>query len=324
MTQYIIRRLLVTIPVFIGITFAVYLAINLAPGDPINTMIPFEQIAEATPEEIEQIRHSLGLDQPLVVRYGKWLAQLAQGNFGRSFKQKAPVLDLLKDRVVNTLKLSSAALLIALLIGLTSGVLMALKQYSWLDYALSVFTLAQWSTPPFFVALAAIYLFSVQLHWLPAFGMVSPRPPASPGAALWDQFTHLLMPAAILGLYGSATYARYTRASILDVLNSDYVTTARAKGLRGRAIVSRHVLRNAALPIVTIVGLSLGNLLGGAVIVETIFAWPGMGKLGVAATIERDYPLLMGVVVVGAIMVLISNLIADLVYAWVDPRIHYE
>lgn len=324
MTQYILRRLLVTIPVFIGITFAVYLAINLAPGDPINTMIPFEQLAEATPEEIAQIRHALGLDQPLLIRYTKWLGQLVQGNLGRSFKQKAPVLDLLQDRVVNTLKLSAAALLIALAIGITSGILMGLRQYSWLDYGLSMLTLAQWSTPPFFVALAAIYLFSVQLHWLPAFGMVSPRPPATVGAALWDQFTHLIMPATILGLYGSATYARYTRASVLDVLNSDYVTTARAKGLRGRAIVTRHVLRNAALPIVTIVGLSLGNLLSGAVIVETIFAWPGMGKLGVAATLERDYPLLMGVVVVGAIMVLLSNLVADLVYAWVDPRIHYE
>jgi peptide/nickel transport system permease protein len=172
--------------------------------------------------------------------------------------------------------------------------------------------------------LAAIYLFSVQLNWLPAFGMVSAREPATALASLWDQFRHLIMPATILGLYGSATYARYTRASMLDVLNSDYVTTAHAKGLRERAVVWRHVFRNAALPIVTIVGLSLGNLLGGAVIVETIFAWPGMGKLGVAATIERDYPLLMGVVVVGAVMVLLSNLVADIVYAWVDPRIHYD
>ncbi|MBV7339387.1 ABC transporter permease [Chloroflexi bacterium TSY] len=324
MAPYIWRRLLLAVPVFFGITFSVYLAINLAPGDPINSMIPFEQIAESTPEEIEAIRRSMGLDQPLLVRYAKWLGQLAQGNLGRSFKKKAPVLDLLKDRVVNTLKLSSAALLIALGIGVTSGIVMALKQYSWLDYTLSVFTLAQWSTPPFFVALAAIYLFSVQLNWLPAFGMVSAREPASALASLWDQLRHLIMPATILGLYGSATYARYTRASVLDILNSDYVTTAHAKGLRERIVIWRHVFRNAALPIVTIVGLSLGNLLGGAVIVETIFAWPGMGKLGVAATIERDYPLLMGVVVVGAIMVLLSNLIADIVYAWVDPRIHYD
>lgn len=324
MTQYILRRVLMTIPVFIGITFFVYLGINLAPGDPIQSMIPFEQIAEATPQEIQAIRRSLGLDQPLIVRYGKWLGQMLQGNFGRSFKKKAPVLDLLKDRVVNTFKLSLAALAIALAIGVTSGILMALKQYTWVDYVLSVFTLAQWSTPPFFVALAAIYFFSIKLSWLPTFGMHSAEVPASLPASLWDQFKHIIMPATILGLYGSATYARYTRASILDVLHSDYVTTARAKGLQEKTVVLRHVFRNAALPVVTIVGLSLANLLGGAVIVETIFAWPGMGKLGVAATIERDYPLLMGVVTVGAFMVLLSNLLADIFYAWVDPRIHYD
>jgi peptide/nickel transport system permease protein len=322
--RYIIRRLLMAIPVFIGITFLVYLGINVAPGDPINSMIPFEQIAESTPEEIQAIRQSMGLDQPLLVRYARWLQQLAQGNFGRSFKQKAPVADLLKDRIGNTLRLAVAALAIALVIGLTSGVVMALKQYSWLDYVLSVLTLAQWSTPPFFVALAGIYIFSVQLNWLPSFGMYSVRGVETFWQSVWDQLRHLIMPATILGLYGSATFARYTRASVLDVLHSDYVTTAHAKGLIRRTVIVRHVFRNAALPVVTVVGLNLANLLGGAVIVETIFAWPGMGRLGVAATIDRDYPLLMGVVVVGAVMVLISNLLADIFYAVVDPRIRYE
>jgi len=320
MTQYIIRRFLIAIPVFLGITFLVYLGINLAPGDPILTMIPFEQIAESTPEEIQAIRHSMGLDKPIPIRYAIWLGQLFHGNFGRSFKKKAPVVDLIKDRMVNTFKLSVVALALALFVGVGSGILMALKQYSWVDYALSIFTLAQWSTPPFFVALAAIYIFSINLHWLPAFGMYSPGQTAS----LMDQIKHIIMPASILGLYGSATYARYTRASVLDALHSEYVTTARAKGLKERTIVLRHVFKNASLPIVTIVGLSLANLLGGAVIVETIFAWPGMGKLGVAATIERDYPLLMGVVVIGAVMVLLANLLADIAYAWVDPRIHYD
>lgn len=320
MTQYIIRRFLVTIPVFFGITFLVYLGISLAPGDPILTMIPFEQIAEATPEEIYAIRESMGLNDPVLVRYAKWLGQLFQGNFGRSFKKKAPVVDLIKDRIVNTFKLSVVALALALFVGVGSGILMALKQYTGVDYVLSVFTLAQWSIPPFFVALAAIYLFTINLGWLPAFGMYSPGQPAS----LVDQIRHIIMPASILGLYGSAGYARYTRASVLDALHSEYVTTARAKGLKEQVVVLRHVFKNASLPIVTIVGLSLANLLGGAVIVETIFAWPGMGKLGVAATIERDYPLLMGVVVIGAVMVLLANLLADIAYAWVDPRIHFD
>lgn len=324
MTQYIIRRLLVSIPVFLGITFLVYLGINLAPGDPINTMIPFEQLAESTPEEIAAIRQSLGLDQPLIVRYWYWLSELAQGNLGRSFQQKAPVLDLLQDRVGNTIRLAVAALIISLIIGILSGIAMALNQYTWIDYALSIFTLAQWSTPPFFVALAAIYIFSVQLNWLPSFGMQSARGSETAWQAFWDQVRHLIMPATILGLYGSATFARYTRASMLDVLRSDFVTSAHAKGLHNRTVIMRHVLRNAALPIVTVVGLNLANLLGGAVIVETIFAWPGMGRLGVAATIDRDYPLLMGVVVVGAVMVLVSNLLADICYAVVDPRIRYR
>ncbi|MEX1021293.1 MAG: ABC transporter permease [Litorilinea sp.] len=324
MARYIMRRLILSIPVFLGITFLVYLAINLAPGDPINTMIPFEQIAESTPAEIQAIRESLGLDQPLLIRYGRWLYELAQGNFGRSFQQKAPVADLLQDRIANTLRLAVAALVIALAIGLTSGVIMALKQYSWLDYLLSVFTLAQWSTPPFFVALAAIYIFSIQLNWLPSFGMNSVRGIDTAWQSFWDQVRHLIMPATILGLYGSATFARYTRASVLDVLHSDFVTTARAKGLLNRTVVVRHIFRNAAMPVVTVVGLNLANLLGGAVIVETIFAWPGMGRLGVAATIDRDYPLLMGVVVVGAVMVLVINLLADIFYAIVDPRIRYE
>lgn len=323
MARYILRRLLVTIPVFFGITVLVYLMVNLAPGDPINALVPFEQIAESTPDEIQAIRRAYGLDQPMPVRYAKWLGQLLQGNLGRSFKKKAPVADLLKDRIVNTLRLSVAALVLALTVGVISGILMALKQNTWIDYVLSVLTLIQWSTPPFFVALAAIYLFSVQLKWLPTFGMNSVNEDLSWMGSLWDQFLHLIMPATILGLYGSATYARYTRSSVLDVLHSDFVTTARSKGLRDHSVIVRHVFRNALLPVVTIVGLSLGNLLGGAVIVETIFAWPGMGKLGVAATIERDYPLLMGVVVVGAGMVLLTNLLADILYAWVDPRIRF-
>jgi peptide/nickel transport system permease protein len=320
MAQYIIRRVLITIPVFFGITVLVYVGITLAPGDPIMSLISFEVLQEATPEEIQQIRHSMGLDQPIPVRYAKWLKEFMTGNMGISIKKRAPVMELIGDRAVNTLKLSFVALSLSLVIGVSAGILMALKQYTWVDYSLGVFTLAQWSTPPFFVGLAAIYIFTVRLGWLPAFGMFTPGQPSSLG----DQIKHIIMPAAILGLYGSATWARYTRASMLDNLSSDYVTTARAKGLRERTVVLRHVAKNAALPVVTVLGLSIPGLLSGAVIVETIFAWPGMGSLSVDATIQRDYPLLMGTVSLLALMVLFSNLLTDIAYAFVDPRIRYD
>jgi peptide/nickel transport system permease protein len=320
MTRYIIRRLLITIPVFFGITLLVFTGVALAPGDPILTLISFEVLQEATPQEIEQIRHNLGLDQPIPIRYAKWLKEFMTGNLGISLKKRAPVSELLGERILNTLRLSVVALLLGLVIGVISGILMALNQYTWLDYALGVFTLAQWSTPPFFVGLAAIYLFTVKLGWLPAFGMYTPGQPSS----IMDQFRHIIMPASILGLYGSATWARYTRASMLDALHSEYVTTARAKGLKENTIILRHVAKNAAMPVITVLGLSIPGLLAGAVIVETIFAWPGMGSLSVSATMQRDYPLLMGCVSVAAFMVLASNLVTDIAYAFVDPRIKYD
>jgi peptide/nickel transport system permease protein len=320
MTRYFIRRLLISIPVFFGITMLVYTGISLAPGDPLMMLISFEALQQSTPQEIQAIRHSYGLDQPIPIRYAKWLKEFVTGNLGISIKKGAPVRDLLGGRIVNTLRLSLTALVLGLAIGVTSGILMALMQYTWVDYVLGILTLAQWSTPPFFVGLAAIYVFSVKLHWLPAFGMFTP----GQAPTLWDQVLHTIMPAIILGLYGSATWARYTRASMLDALHAEYVTTARAKGLRERTIILRHVAKNAALPVITVFGLSIPGLLAGAVIVETIFAWPGMGSLSVSATIQRDYPLLMGCVSVAALMVLVSNLLTDLAYAFVDPRIKYD
>jgi len=320
MTRYFIRRLLISIPVFFGITLLVFTGISLAPGDPLMMLISFEALQQSTPQEIQAIRHSYGLDQPIPIRYAKWLKEFVTGNLGISLRKRAPVSDLLGERILNTLRLSLAALALGLAIGVTSGILMALMQYTWVDYLLGILTLAQWSTPPFFIGLAAIYIFSVKLHWLPAFGMYTPGQDPS----LSNQLLHMIMPATILGLYGSATWARYTRASMLDALHAEYVTTARAKGLRERTIVLRHVAKNAALPVITVFGLSVPGLLAGAVIVETIFAWPGMGSLSVSATIQRDYPLLMGCVSVAALMVLISNLLTDFAYAFVDPRIKYN
>jgi len=320
MTRYLIRRLLVSIPVFFGITMLVFLGVTMAPGDPLMMIISFEDMQRVTDQELDAMRHSLGLDQPVPIRYVKWLGEFMRGNFGVSMRTRVPVTSLLATTIPNTLRLSVVALILSLLIGVTFGILMALMQHTWVDYLLSIFTLAQWSTPGFFLSLAGIYIFTIELGWLPAFGMLTPGQPPT----FIDQFRHTIMPATILALHSSATWARYTRASMLDALHADYVVTARAKGLRERAIILRHVARNAALPVVTILGLSIPGLLAGAVIVETIFAWPGMGRLSVAAAVGRDYPVLMGTVAVAAFMVLGSNLLTDLAYAAIDPRIRYD
>lgn len=320
MVGYVIRRLLIMVPVFFGVTAIVFAGICLTPGDPLLAIVPFEQLRTASPEEVQAMRHSLGLDQPIPVRYVKWLRELLSGNFGYSLIRKAPVAELIKERFFNTVRLSGVALVMGFIVGVTAGILMALKQYSWIDYSLSFFVLIQWSTPAFFAGLAAMWLFAVQLQWLPAFGMFTPGQPLS----LWDQIRHMIMPATILGLFGSASWARYTRASMLDALHSDYVTTARAKGLRERTVILRHVFRNASLPVLTMLGLSIPYLLNGAVIIETVFAWPGMGRLSVTAALSRDHPLLMGCVSLAAFTVMLSSLLTDIAYAIVDPRIRYD
>ncbi|MBI3977864.1 MAG: ABC transporter permease [Chloroflexi bacterium] len=320
MWRYVVQRLLISVPVFFGITILVFTMISLAPGDPVLMVIPLDQIQQATPEELQAIRASLGLDKPVPVRYTLWLKEAVRGNLGSSLKWHTRVSDMLQERMGATLRLAVASLLLSLALGIPAGIVMALRQYSKLDYALSIFVLAQWSTPAFFIALVLIYVFALHLQWLPAFGMATPGIPPS----LWDQIKHLAMPAFILGMHNTAIWARYTRASVLDVMHADYVTTARAKGLQERVVTMRHVFRNALLPIVTLLGLSIPQLLSGAVITETIFSWPGMGQMIFAATMNRDYPVLMGVVSVSAILVLASNLLADLAYVVVDPRIRYS
>jgi len=320
MTSYIVRRLVLLIPVYLGMTFLVYLGVNAAPGDPLMSIVPYDQLQHTTPEELAELRRALGLDQPLGVRYLNWLGRAMRGDLGYSYTRRADVARLIRPRITNTLKLSLASIAIALAIGLTAGVLASLNHNTWIDYVLSVVTLAQWSTPPFFVALVAIYLFAVNLGWLPAFGTYSARD----AVGIWDQIRHMIMPAGILGLYNSATYSRYTRSSMLETLRAEFVTVARAKGLRDYVVTVRHVFRNAMLPIVTILGLSLANVLSGAVIIETMFGWPGMGKLAVDATLARDYPLLMACVLLSGVTILVGNLLVDIAYASVDPRIVYD
>ena len=261
-----------------------------------------------------------GFDKPWTVRYVRWLGKLLQGDLGYPLKGAKPVALQIRERIPSTLLLMATALLLALIVGVPIGIIMALKQYSALDMVLTVMVFALLSVPSFFVGLGAIYIFSLKLDILPTYGMMTIGAPFS----LIDRARHLIMPAAILGLATAGIFARYTRASMLDVMRSEYVTTARAKGLKERVVVVRHVFRNALLPIVTIVAADLPALLAGAIITEQIFQWPGIGMLTVKRTSERDYPVLMGITVLTAIMILFSNLLADILYAAVDPRIRYD
>ena len=319
MGQYILRRVFISIPVLFGITLVTYLIVSLAPGDPVSALIDPEQAAVLGPGWMEQQRAELGLDKPLPVRYGIWLKEVVTGNLGYSFSDRQPVSDKISERIWPTLKLMLTVQLLALAIGVPIGVLSAIRQYSLLDYAATVFGFATISIPAFFLALAGIYLFAIQLRWLPSAGMATIGQPPS----LVDSVRHLILPATVLGLAQAAPLIRYTRSSMLETVRQDYVRVARAKGLSERVVMSRHALRNALVPLVTVIALTLPQLLGGTVIIEQIFAWPGMGTLAIKAVRARDYPTIMAINLLGAVLVLVSSLVADVIYAWIDPRISY-
>ena len=321
MTHYIARRLLLVIPMLILITMVNFAMQSLAPGDPLNYLVPVTMRAELKMDEsdIAALRTRFGLDKPIVVRYFVWMGQMVRGNFGYSIIEKVDVSDLLKDRLPNTLELTILSMIIANFWASLAGIIAALKQYSLTDYTLTVISFTLSGIPQFFTGLVFILIFSVQLHWLPLAGLRTPNVPFN----LWDHIKHLIMPVIVLSL-PAASVLRQARSAMLEEMNKDYAVVARAKGLTERAVNYRHVLRNALLPMVTLYGLQLPALIAGSVIVETIFAWPGMGKLGVDAAITKDYATLMGVTTVTAFMVLGANLITDVAYAWVDPRIRYD
>ena len=319
MGRYLLGRLAISIPVLLGITLVTYFIINLAPGDPVSALINPDQAAVLGPDFVEQQRERLGLNEPIPIRYGLWLKEVAQGNLGFSLADHQPIVDKIAERLWPTLKLMLAALIIALVVAVPLGVLSAVKQYSIIDYVATIFGFGALSIPSFFLSLAAIYIFALELGWLPTAGMGTIGQPPT----LWDSLRHLILPAVVLGLAEAAPLIRYIRSSMLEVIRQDYVTVARAKGLRERVVIYRHALRNALLPVVTVIALSLPRLLGGTVIVEAIFAWPGMGTLAITAVRGRDYPVIMAINLITAVMILLSNLLADIVYAVVDPRIKY-
>ncbi len=318
MIRYIIRRLLISFPILIGITMITYAAYTLAPGDPFSAFI--DPASPMPPEAIQQLKEEFGMDKPLPVRYAIWLRELAKGNMGFSYASRRPVSQVIGDRLPATLQLTLTSLFIALAVGIPLGVYSALHQYSKMDFALTFAAFFMVSVPAFFFALGAIWIFSLRLDLFPVQGM------NTPGATnvLLDRLRHLALPATVLGLERIAGYLRYTRSSVLEVLSQDYMTTARAKGLTERAVLWGHGFRNALITLITIVTLGLPGLFGGAFIIEWMFAWPGIGQLGINSINARDYPTLMGTALIGSFLVLISNLLADVLYAVVDPRIRYS
>jgi peptide/nickel transport system permease protein len=318
--RWIVRRVLISVPVLLGITMCSFVFVRLAPGDPVRMMINPEYMAGGAEDYIARQRAILGLDQPLPVQYVAWLAELGRGNMGYSFFDRRPVGDIIKERLWPTAELMGTALLLALAVGVPLGLLAAIRQYSVIDYASAVVSLATISTPSFFLGLAAIYLFSLKLNLLPTSGMFTAGAPRSLG----DDLHHLVLPASILGLNLAGPFVRYARSSLLEVIRQDYLTTARAKGLEAFVVVVRHALPNALIPLITVVGIQIPALFAGAVIVEQIFSWPGMGQLALASITQRDYPVLMGFTMIVAVLVLACNLFADIAYAVVDPRIRLQ
>lgn len=315
MTTYIVNRVGQAGLTWLLIVTATFLLLQLAPGGPAIMMNP-----DLAPEAREQIFRQLGLDQPITVQYWRWLSSLLRGDLGISFSDRAPVGTLISTALPNTLQLSLAALLMTIVLGIPLGVLAALRHQTIVDQVISVIAFLGLSIPAFWFGIVLILVFAVNLGWLPAAGMRTIGLPFT----LPDFLLHLVMPVAVLALANLAVVTRYTRSSMLNVLSEDFIRTAKAKGLAPRRVTYRHALRNALVPVITVIGLRLPTLFGGTVITESVFAWPGMGRMSVNAALERDYPLIMGITVVMATVVLVVNLLVDLSYSYIDPRVRYD
>jgi peptide/nickel transport system permease protein len=335
MLKYVLRRIVLLVPVVVGISILTFTLIRLIPGDPVAIMLQGEP---HTAEDLARIRAQWGLDRPFFLQYTSYVSRLVVGDFGRSFMLQTPVLPVIVRQLPATIELAVVSLAIALLIALPVGVVSAIKQYSAFDRAGTVFATLGISMPGFWIGLMLIIVFSVKLGWLPASGRIDYVAGLDPitgfyvldslltgnPAALASSLKHLIMPAIVLGSSMAALTTRMVRSSMLEVARQDYVVCARAKGLRERAVVVMHMLRNALIPTITVLGMQIGGLLGGAIVIETIFAWPGIGRLTVQAISARDYFLLQGIVLFFALTRVFFNLLTDVIYGVVDPRIRYS
>lgn len=334
MRWYIVKRLAMLVPVMLGVSIIAFSLIHLAPGDPARTMLG----ERATQEQLNEIREKYGLDKPLYVQYGIWLNGVLHGDLGRSITTHEEVAKEIGDRLPNTMELSIAAMIFAVIIGVFAGIISATKQYSITDYTCMGVALFGISMPVFWLGIMLMMIFGVFLGWLPIGGRIDLLIPFQrvTGFMVFDSIItgnfpalisvlrHLILPAVALGTIPMAMIARVSRSSMLEVLRQDFIRTERAKGLSERMVIYKHAVRNAMVPVVTVIGLNFGLLLAGAILTETVFSWPGIGRLVVNAVYERDYPLVVGCILVFAIVFVIVNLITDILYTRIDPRIQYE
>jgi peptide/nickel transport system permease protein len=319
MSRFVLRRILQAVPTFFGITLVVFVIIRLAPSDPVSLMVAGS--TDLTAADIAAIRHAYGLDQPLPVQYLSWLGHVLRGDFGQSFLFKRPVLEMIGSALPNTLLLASCSLLTALGVGVPLGVIAARRRGTLIDQVVRVFGVVGHAVPTFWLGLLFILVLSVNLRWFPVGGM------QTVGAAPWDlgdRLAHMVGPVLTLSLAGIANYSRYMRTETLEVLGQDFVRTAYAKGLHDRRVLFVHALRNALLPLITALGGLLAVLVSGAVVVEQVFAWPGMGRMTYEAARAKDYPIIMAVVVISSSLLLASYLLRDIAYGVADPRVRYR
>jgi peptide/nickel transport system permease protein len=310
--QYVLRRILIMFPLLLGLSLFVFVLIHMAPGDPTVFYLP--QDLAVDPAVRLRIMARLGLDQPLHIQYIRWLTSVLQGDFGFAYGLAEPVMDLILDRLPATVQLQLTALLLASIVAIPIGIISAVRQYSLLDNIVTMFALFGVSMPNFWLALVLILIFGVNLHLLPVLGSGADKP-------LLERLPYFVMPVVAMSFHYMAWYSRFMRSSTLEVIRQDYITTARAKGLKESTVFFRHALKNAMLPMITIIGLSMPRLIGGSIIIESVFAWPGIGRLGYEAVLRRDYPTIMALTMLTATFVMLVNIVVDIAYSFADPRI---
>jgi peptide/nickel transport system permease protein len=319
MSRYLLRRLLIAVPSLLGISIVLFVVLALAPGDPFGDLASNPNVP---PEVADALRTKFGLDDPLLLRYLHWLSAMLHGDWGFSFVSRVDVDTLIRQRLPVTLLVIGSSQIVALLIALPVGVYSAMRRYSIFDQLANLWAFIGFSLPPFFTSLLFILLFSIYLDWLPF--VFRSDLGATGWHWYWEEFKQALMPVAVLALFQAASWTRYVRSSVLEVIRLDYVTTARAKGLPERRVIAKHILRNALIPVVTLVALQMPALFGGAIVTEQIFRIPGIGSLLISSILANDTPVIMVVTFVFACLVILFNMIADLLYGWLDPRIAYR
>ena len=321
MARYLIKRLLMMIPILVGITIISFAVMQLAPGKP--TDLATAENPKAAPEAKERLKKLYGLDKPLYIQYLNWMVRIVRLDFGESFSpDRRPVIDKIAETIPITIGINLLSIFLIIIVAIPIGVFSATHQDSFFDKAATVFVFVGFAVPTFWLALLMMRLFGIQLDWLPISGVKSiTYDMFTPAGKVWDIAKHLIMPVALSAFGGLAGLSRYMRSNMLEVIRQDYIVTARAKGLPERVVIYKHALRNALMPVITILGLSVPGLIGGSVIFESIFSIYGMGRLFYASVMSRDYPVIMGILVIGAVLTLVGNLLADISYAVVDPRI---